>query len=283
MTLVASGELLARARSDGYGIGAFNVITIEFAEGLIEAAEAVRAPLILQVSENVVAYHRGAIEPLGAACRELGAQASVPIALHLDHATTLELCESAVEAGFRSIMFDASELDDAQNAEATRAAAQWAHSHGVWIEGELGAIGGKRAGASVHDGMTDPEDAVRFVERTGIDALAIAVGTQHAMVRQAASIDLDLIARIRARVDVPLVLHGSSGVRDQDIRAAVERGIVKVNVATRLSVAFTAEVRRILTGNLDLVDPRRYIGPARDRVAETAADFMRTLGAAGHA
>jgi fructose-bisphosphate aldolase class II len=283
LTLCAAGDLLARARSDGYGIGAFNVITVEVAEGVIEAAEAVRAPLILQVSENVVAYHRGAIEPLGAACLELGAQASIPVGLHLDHATTLELCKRAVEAGFRSIMFDASELDDAQNAEATRAAAQWAHSHGVWIEGELGAIGGKRAGASVHGGMTDPEEAVRFVERTGIDALAIAVGTQHAMVRQAASIDLDLIARIRARVDVPLVLHGSSGVRDQDIRAAVERGIVKVNVATRLSVAFTAEVRRLLTGNLDLVDPRRYIGPARDSVAERAADFMRTLGAAGHA
>jgi fructose-bisphosphate aldolase class II len=173
-------------------------------------------------------------------------------------------------------MFDASKLDYAGNVAATKAAAEWAHRHTMLIEAELGEVGGKD-GAHAPGVRTDPDEAAAFVEATGVDALAVAVGSTHAMSDRTASLDFDLIARLRAAVAVPLVLHGSSGVSDSDLRTAVTAGITKINVGTLLNVRFTAAVRAHLGADPDVNDPRRYIAPARDAITDAVAAMLTAI------
>lgn len=276
--------LLTAMRADPpYGVVAFNVIGLEHAEAIVAGAEVERAPVILQVSQNAVRYRQGRIEPLAAACRELARAARVPVALHLDHATTHGLCVRAADAGVSSIMFDASTDEHDRNIARTAAEAAWAHANGVSIEGELGVVGGKEGIVSMAETMTDPEEAVRYVAATGIDALAIAVGTEHGMTERRASLDLERIAAIRARVDVPLVLHGSSGVPAEVLAAAVRCGITKVNMATQLNAAFTGAVRAYLEAHPDATDPRRYGEPGRAAIADVVRETLRLVGATGQA
>jgi len=283
VAIAATVELLHRARAGGYGVPAFNVIGIEHAEAIVRGAELERAPVILQLSENAVKYHLGAIEPIGRACAELARAARVPVALHLDHATTVGLCERAVAAGFSSVMLDTTDLPDAENARQTVALVAWAHAHDTGVEAALGVVGGKDALQTTDEGKTDPDAARAFVAQTGADLLAVAVGTSHYMVEQTARIDLDLVSRLRAAVPVPLVLHGSSGVPDADLAEAVRRGIVKVNLATHLNKAFTGAVRSFLDANPDVVDPRKYLTEARDAVTDAVRDRVRLLGGVGQA
>jgi fructose-bisphosphate aldolase class II len=276
--------LLEAMRADPpYGVVAFNVIGLEHAEAIVAGAEAERAPVILQISQNAVRYRNGAIEPIAAACRELARAASVPVALHLDHATTHELCVRAAEAGISSIMFDASTDEHARNIALTATETEWAHANGLSIEGELGVVGGKEGVVSAAETMTDPEEAVRYVAATGIDALAIAVGTEHGMTERRASLDLARIAAIRARVDVPLVLHGSSGVPAEVLAEAVRCGITKVNMATQLNAAFTGAVRAYLRAHPEDTDPRRYGEPGRSAIEGVVRETLRLVGAAGKA
>ncbi|WP_173923105.1 class II fructose-bisphosphate aldolase [Agromyces sp. Marseille-P2726] len=274
MTRVGTRALIDASRTAGIGTAALNVIQIEHAEAIVEGAERVGAPVILQLSENAVRYH-GALEPIAAACRNVAEQASVPVALHLDHATTAELCHRAADAGFDSVMIDASAAPWSENVAITAEIAVWGHDRGLWIEAEIGEVGGK--GAHVTGARTDPVQAERFVEQTGVDGLAIAIGSSHAMRTRDATLDLDLLARIRARVAVPLVLHGSSGVSDAGIAEAIDAGITKVNVATQLNIAFTGAVRTLLTDDAGLVDPRTYLGAGRDAVARRAAELITTI------
>jgi fructose-bisphosphate aldolase class II len=276
VSLTRTGALVAAARDEARGVGAFNVITIEHAEGIVSGAEVAEAPAILQISQNAVAYHQGRVEPLAAACVRLAESAAVPIALHLDHVEDLELLHRAADAGFGSVMYDASRLDYADNLEATRSAAGWAHDNDLWIEAELGDIGGKD-GVHSPTARTDPAEAARFVSDTGVDALAVAVGSSHAMTTKSARLDIELVGRLRAAVLVPLVLHGSSGVLEDDLRQAVVAGLTKVNVGTQLNVAFTGAVRRVLAEPA-LTDPRKYLRPARDEVTRTVAEVLRLLG-----
>ncbi|MCO6000075.1 class II fructose-bisphosphate aldolase [Actinoallomurus rhizosphaericola] len=275
MSLSRTGDLVAAACQAGEGVGAFNVITVEHAEGIVAGAELAGAPAILQISQNAVRHHQGRVEPLAAACALIAETARVPIALHLDHVDDLDLLHRAADAGFSSVMYDASHLEYADNLTATRSAADWAHEHGLWIEAELGEVGGKD-GVHSPTARTDPGEAVAYVAATGVDALAVAVGSSHAMTTKSASLDIGLVAKLRAAVPVPLVLHGSSGVLEEDLRRAVARGLTKINVGTQLNVAFTAAVRRILTDET-LTDPRKYLRPARDAVTETIAQIIRTL------
>ena len=282
MPVVGLSQLLGRARAGRYGVPAFNVIALEYAEAIVAAAEETAAPVILQVSENAIRYHGGRLEPIAAACRSLAEDASVPVALHLDHATTRALCLSALQAGFGSIMFDASALPDDENVRETAAVVAWAHATGLSVEAEIGIIGGKD-GHHEASAPTEPEDAERFARATGVDALAVQVGTSHAMTEQTAALDLERIGRLRLAVPVPLVLHGSSGVPDAQLAAAVLAGLAKVNIGTRLNVAFTAAVRLRLSEQPSLVDPRPYLAEGRESVTAAAAGLLRTLGAAGRA
>jgi fructose-bisphosphate aldolase class II len=276
MSLVPMVELLRPARQAGYAVGAFNVVTLEFGEAIIAAAEAAHAPVILQVSQNAVMYH-GSLEPIAAACLALAERSDIPVAVHLDHATTQELCERAVIAGITSVMLDASAHLWEDNVRITTGTAVWVHERGAALEAELGLVGGKD-GIHAPGARTDPADARRFVEQTGVDALAVAVGTSHAMLDRTARIDFELIARLRAVVPVPLVLHGSSGVRDEDLAEAVRRGITKVNIATQMNQAFTSAVRAHLVRDANVVDPRRYLASGRDAMAAAVAAKLRLVG-----
>ncbi|MEU6971902.1 class II fructose-bisphosphate aldolase [Kitasatospora aureofaciens] len=275
MSLVGTGEIVAPAAHGGYGVGAFNVIQLEHAEAIVAGAEAVGAPVVLQISENAVRYH-GGLAPVGVAALEVARAAAVPVAVHLDHATETAMVEEAVRLGFGSVMFDASVLPYEENVRVTTEVVRLCHASGVWVEAELGEVGGKD-GVHAPGARTDPAEAAEFTARTGVDALAVAVGTSHAMLTRTASLDLDLIAALRAAVTVPLVLHGSSGASDETLAAAVVHGMTKVNIATHLNKAFTAAVRGRLTADSALVDTRAYLGAGREAVAREVAHLLGVL------
>ncbi len=283
MPIASTGDLLIHGQQEGYGVGAFNVIGLEHAQAVVAAAEQERAPVILQLSQNAVAYNLGAIGPIGSACISLAETAAVPVALHLDHSTSWELCEAALDLGFSSVMFDASLMSLDANVEATAAIAQRVHDRNRSIEAELGVVGGKDGAVSSEEDKTDPDLARWYTDATSVDAIAVAVGTSHYMVNKTAVLDLDLITRLRDAVDVPLVLHGSSGVPDEDLREAVRRGITKVNTATELNKAFTQAVRDFLARDADVVDPRKYLHEAREAVIGAVRRRLRVLGSAERA
>jgi fructose-bisphosphate aldolase, class II len=269
--LVRTADLVSDAVAAGRGVAAFNVITFEHAEAVLAGASRADRPAILQISQNAVAFHGGRLRPIAAAVAAVAADGDARVALHLDHVDDPELVKQAAEAGFSSVMFDAGALPYAENLLRTRAAVEQAHRDGLWLEAELGYVGGKPdapAGAHQAGVRTDPVEAAGFVERTGVDALAVAVGSSHAMTTRTADLDLDLIAALVGPAAVPLVLHGSSGVPDEQLSAAVEAGIRKVNIGTALNVALTAAVREQLEADPALVDPRRYLAPGRAAMAE---------------
>ncbi|GAB4084162.1 class II fructose-bisphosphate aldolase family protein [Myceligenerans cantabricum] len=283
MTLAATGALVADAVSSGSAVLAFNAITLEHAEGIAQGLEAAGAPGILQVSENAVRFHGGRAAPLAAACREVAAASGVPVSVHLDHVQDPGLARSVVaeagRLGVSSLMVDAAHLEYADNVATTAELAGAGHRASLWVEAELGAIGGKD-GAHAPGVRTDPDEAASFVRGTGVDGLAVAVGSSHAMTAATAELDLDLVARLAERLPVPLVLHGSSGVPVPAIRAAVTAGIRKINVGTALNVGYTDQVRRYLAADASATDPRKYLAPARDAVRD-AVDRLTTgvLGA----
>ncbi|MEV7521328.1 class II fructose-bisphosphate aldolase [Streptomyces sp. NPDC091371] len=279
MTLTGTGRIVGPAASAARGVGAFNVIQLEHAQAIVTGAEAAGAPVVLQISENAVRYH-GALAPLGAAVLAVAGAAAVPVAVHLDHATSPGLVAEAVSLGFSSVMFDASALPYEENVRATAEVAARCHAAGVWVEAELGEVGGKD-GVHAPGVRTDPAEAAAFVGATGVDALAVAVGTSHAMLTRDAELDFDRIAALRGAVPVPLVLHGSSGVADRHLTRAVEHGMTKVNIATHLNQVFTDAVRRSLAGDPRLVDTRRYLGAGRTAVAGEVTRLLGVLKATG--
>jgi len=276
MPLASTADIVTSAARDRRGVGAFNVVQLEHGQAIVAGAAGAGAPVILQVSQNTVRYHAG-LEPVAQATLAVARRAAVPVAVHLDHAESPELVEEAVRLGFGSVMFDGSRLPYEANLAATAEVAARCHARGVWVEAELGEVGGKD-GVHAPGARTDPEAAAAFVAATRVDALAVAVGTSHAMLTQEATLDIDLIGRLGDRLDVPLVLHGSSGVPDADLARAVAAGITKVNVSTRLGQAFTAAVRDRLAEDSSLVDPRAYLGPAREAVAAEVGRVLRVLG-----
>ncbi|HQY96267.1 MAG TPA: class II fructose-bisphosphate aldolase [Phycicoccus sp.] len=277
MTLTTTGAIVDAAAAARQAAAAFNVVTLEQVEGVIAGAQAVSVPAILQISENAVLFHGGAVRPLAAACRAVAEEASVPIALHFDHVTDLELVAQAAEAGFSSVMIDASTLPYADNVAVTARVARELHAQGLWVEAELGEVGGKD-GAHAPGVRTDPGDAAAFVDATGVDALAVAVGSSHAMRERTATLDHDLIARLHAKLAVPLVLHGSSGVPPQELRAAIAAGMTKVNIGTLLGRSFTGALREALAADPRIIDPRKVLRPAREAVAKAVEGCLRDLG-----
>jgi fructose-bisphosphate aldolase class II len=273
MPLIGTGRTVTTAASAGHGALAFNVIQLEHVEAIIAGAEAARAPVIVQISENAVRYH-GALAPLARAVLSAAENARSPVSVHLDHATSVQLVREAVTLGFSSVMFDASTLDYADNVKATAEIVEFCHRSGVWVEAELGEVGGKD-GVHAPGARTDPAEAAAYAEATGVDALAVAVGSSHAMLTRDAELDFALIGTLHGAVPVPLVLHGSSGVSDAGLAEAVARGMTKINIATHLNKAFTAAVRDHLAAHPAVVDTRAYLGAGRDAVT---AEVTRLLG-----
>lgn len=279
MTLATTADLVQRARTAHVGLPAFNVITLEHAEAIALGAEQAGCPAVLQISENAVRFHGGRLSPIAAATVEVARQATIDLSVHIDHVEDPDLLRQASDTGISSAMFDASHLDYAANVAATRDAAEWARANGLLIEAELGKVGGK-GGAHAPGVRTDPAEAADFVAATGVDLLAVAVGSSHAMVDRTADLDLGLIATLAETLPVPLVLHGSSGVTDAMLVEAVRAGMVKINIGTMLNVAWTGAVRQVLDADPDLVDPRAYLRPARTAVADTVAHLADVIG--GH-
>jgi fructose-bisphosphate aldolase class II len=280
MSLVTTAELVRDAASRRGGVAAFNVVTLEHAEGIVAGAERSGRPVILQVSENTVKFHGGHLRPLAAALSALASEAGVPVSLHLDHAETADLWHQAPAAGYSSVMVDCGALPYERNVAATAEATTLLRERGLSVEAELGHVGGKHTqvtSAHAPGVRTDPDEAAAFVAATGVDALAVAVGSSHAMTTQTAELDIDLIAALRDAVPVPLVLHGSSGVPDDTLRAAVRAGIVKVNIGTALNVAYTGALREALAASTG-VDPRAALDGARTAVADTVARLLDVVG-----
>ncbi|MEV6651918.1 ketose-bisphosphate aldolase [Streptomyces sp. NPDC051219] len=284
MPLAETGTLVTEAAARGRAVAAFNIVTLEHAEAVIAGAEAVGSPVVLQISENAVKFRYGRVLPLARAAAAAAHAAAVPVALHLDHVKSDELLRQAADAGFSSVMYDAAHLPYEENLAATRAAADWAHRHGLWIEAELGEVGGKGGAAPLDahapGARTDPVEARAFVAASGVDALAVAIGSVHAMTSRTATLDHGLLGRLAKALHVPLVLHGSSGVPDGELAAAVSGGMAKVNIGTALNVAMTAAIRDYLASNPEAVDSRTYLSVGRRAMSRTVTALIGVLGTA---
>jgi len=276
MSRTHAKTLVLNAKNAGTAVGAFNVILLEHAEALVAGAELAKLPVILQISENCVSYHK-ALKPISVATIAIAESASVPVSVHLDHAESEDLVKQALDLGYDSVMFDGSKLSYADNVAASARMAALCKSYGATLEVEIGEVGGKD-GVHAPGVRTNPLEAKAFAEATGADLVAVAVGSSHAMTTRDATLDFDLIAEIARTVSVPLVLHGSSGVSDPDLQKAVKAGMSKINIATHLNNVFTHEVREALNANPKLVDPRKYIAPGRDAVATEVARLLTLLG-----
>ncbi len=275
MPLATATDLLASAAREGRAVGAFNVVLLEHAEAFVAAAERAELPTVLQISENCVLYH-GGLAPLAQATLCLAESATQQICVQLDHAVSRRLVDEAVSLGLPAVMFDGSLLDYPTNVSETALVVTACHRAGVSVEAELGVVGGK-GGVHAPGARTNPGEAAAFVAATGIDALAVAVGTEHRMTARDARVDFGLIERLRAAVACPLVLHGSSGVSDEDLRRAVSAGMAKVNISTHLNAVFTAAVRENLALNPANVDPREFVGTGREALSAEAERLLRIL------
>jgi fructose-bisphosphate aldolase, class II len=288
MSLVNPLPWLLRAQREHFAVGAFNANTLEQVQAIAQAAQAEQAPALIQVSHRAVLHVGDGNTTLGirymAAAGMVAAQSvSVPIALHLDHANEDEVRE-AIALGFTSVMFDGGELPFDHNIRRTAALRELAHALNVCVEAEVGGVpraDGAWQAAGPQE-CTRPEEAAHFVKATGVDSLAIALGSVHAVRQKSMAIDLDRLRAIRAAVDLPLVLHGSSGVTDDHVSQGIALGLCKVNVATQLNQAFTGSLRRVLV-DVGEIDPRRYLGPAREAMVERVRERIRFFGASAKA
>ena len=276
MSRTNAGNLVLNAKSAGTAVGAFNVILLEHVEALVAGAEIAKLPVILQISENCVRYHK-ALKPISVATIAIAESSSVPVSVHLDHAESEDLVKEALDLGYDSVMFDGSKLPYAHNVAASARMASLCKSYGATLEVEIGEVGGKD-GVHAPGIRTNPLEAKAFSEATGADLVAVAVGSSHAMTTRDATLDFELIAEIARTVSIPLVLHGSSGVSDPDLQKAVKGGMSKINIATHLNNVFTHEIRAALGANPKLVDPRKYIDPGREAVASEVARLLTLLG-----
>lgn len=282
MGLITAKELLTNAEKEGYAVGAFNLNNMEIMQAVIHAAEEERSPVILQASQGGIKY--AGIAYIVAMAKAAAEEATVPIALNLDHGTSFEQAVLCIRYGFSSVMVDGSSRPFEENVELTRRIVSIAHAAGVSVEGELGKIGGTEDDVTVAEKdalMTDPDEAVRFVELTGVDLLAVAIGTAHGVYRGKPELDFRRLRTISSRVGVPVVLHGASGVSDQDIRTAISHGIRKINIDTELRIAFSLAVRECVDKYPDEIDPRKILGPARDRMKDVVKSKMRLFGSSG--
>ncbi|MFE7541347.1 class II fructose-bisphosphate aldolase [Streptomyces platensis] len=276
MPLVPTSSIVDAACEARVGAAAFNVIHLETAEALVTAAERTGIPLILQISENCIRYH-GSLLPITRATLALAEGSTARIAVHLDHITDADLVRQGIAAGVGSVMVDASALPYEENVATTADLTAWCHERDAYVEAELGEVGGKD-GVHAPGVRTDPGEALAFVRATGVDALAVAVGSSHAMQERTAVLDKDLITALHTALPVPLVLHGSSGVPDEELRRAIAAGMTKINISTHLVSVFTHSIRRTLGADPSLVDSRKYVKPAREAVAEEAARLLGVLG-----
>jgi len=275
----ASFDMIRKARDGGYAVPAFNAENLEMVQAIITAAEEENSPVIVQTTPPTVKYLTP--EQAYAMVYTAAKNASVPVALHLDHCADFSGVMAAIKAGYSSVMFDGSKLDFAENIRITRKAAEVTRAMGITLEAELGTVGGKEDNVEASGVIyTDPEEAKRFVEETGVDMLAVAIGTAHGFYKGEPRLDFDRIEKIAELTGIPLVLHGGSGVPEASVRRAISLGMSKVNFATELRAAATIGVRRVLEDK-DVIDPKKYMGEARKEVIRLCKEKIHMCGSAG--
>ena len=282
MPLVSSKQLLEAALEGHYALGAFNANNMEQVQGIIDAAVEEKAPVILQVSQGAIRY--AGLEFAAAMVKTAAAEADVPVVLHLDHGTDFEQNVRCLRAGFTSLMYDGSKRPYEENVAITSRVVEMAHYCNIPVEAELGKVLQSADGVTEEEviaAMTDPDQAAEFVARTGCDSLAVAIGSVHAMAEASAELDIDRLQRIRAKVSIPLVLHGSSGVKEESEVEAIQYGIAKINVATMLNQAFVRGLREAQEELPDNVDPRKWLIRSREAVKEVVRHKIRLFGSSG--
>jgi fructose-bisphosphate aldolase, class II len=282
MPLVSSKELLLAAQAGCFAVGAFNANNMEQIQAVVDAAVEERSPVILQVSQGAIRY--AGLHFSVAMVRAAAEEANVPVVLHLDHGTDFEQNVRCLRAGFTSLMFDGSKKPYEENVATTARIAEIAHMVNIPVEAELGKVLQAADGVSdadVRAAMTNPAQALDFVQRTGCDSLAVAIGSVHAMQNAAAELDIERLKALRAAVDIPFVLHGSSGVKEESEVEAIKHGICKINVATMLNQAFVGALRKTLAEQPNTSDPRVVLLASRDAVKEVVRHKMRLFGSSG--
>lgn len=282
MALVTTLEMLKDAQKNHYAVGAFNVENMEMAQAIIGAAEELRAPVILQTTPSTLRYAEPALYL--ANVKALAEKASVPVTMHLDHGDSYELCVKAFRAGYTSIMIDGSKLPLEENIALTRRVVEMCAPAGVPVEGELGRVGGKEDDLECAEGgYTVPAEAVRFEAETGLSSMAVGIGTAHGVYKETPVLNVELVGTLRSQLQVPMVMHGASGLTDEAIQACIAKGICKVNFATELRIAYTKAVRQVLEEKPEAFDPKVYGKAGRAAVAEVVKNRIRVCGAAGRA
>ena len=277
MPLVTTEKLLLEAQRGGYAVCAFNMENMEMAQGILEAAVVCRSPVIIQTTPGTVKY--GGTALFRGITAALAEGIDIPAALHLDHGDSNELVREALAAGYTSVMYDGSRLELEENIQNTAVAVRDASALGIPVEGELGSVPGKEDGSgSGENRFTDPETAARFVKETGVSSLAVAIGTAHGVYKEKPCLDVARLREIRKLVTVPLVLHGASGLSEDQIRACIGEGICKVNFATDLRIAYTKGVREVMSARSDVRDPKTYGKAGREYVKELAIRLIRICG-----
>ncbi|SDX86295.1 class II fructose-1,6-bisphosphate aldolase [Paenibacillus sp. CF384] len=284
MPLVSMNEFLPKAKANKFAVGQFNMNNLEFAQAITEAAMEENAPFIFGVSEGALKYM--GIEYTVAIAEAAAKKSGLPIALHLDHGSSFEVAMKCIRAGFSSVMFDGSHYGLEENIELTKQVVKAARAMGVSVEGELGTIGGVEDDISVDEedaSLAKPAEAIRFYEETGVDCLAIAVGTAHGMYKGEPKIHYDIIQKVSDAIPVPVVLHGGSGVPDEAIRLSIAAGVGKINVNTENQVACTNAIREVLSASSSVYDPRKYLVPARSAMKAVVQEKIRLFGSSNQA
>lgn len=275
MALVTTKQLLLDAQKGGYAVGAFNVENMEMVQAVVAAAEELRSPVIMQTTPTTVKYAN--LNYFYENVKVAAQESSVPVVIHLDHGNSFELAMQAYRTGYTSIMIDGSHEGFEDNIALTSAVVKACHPGEVPIEAELGKVGGKEDDLDGGEGdpYTNPQEAAEFVERTGIDSLAVAIGTAHGVYKGVPKLDFSRLSEIRKAVSIPLVLHGTSGVPDEDVAECIKRGICKVNYATDLRIAFTKGINQVLKENPDTIDPKKYNAKGREEVRKYVMHKMK--------
>ena len=275
MALVTTKQLLLDAQKGGYAVGAFNVENMEMVQAVVAAAEELRSPVIMQTTPSTVKYAN--LNYFYENVKVAAQESSVPVVIHLDHGNSFELAMQAYRTGYTSIMIDGSHEGFEDNIALTSAVVKACHPGEVPIEAELGKVGGKEDDLDGGEGdpYTNPQEAAEFVERTGIDSLAVAIGTAHGVYKGVPKLDFSRLSEIRKAVSIPLVLHGTSGVPDEDVAECIKRGICKVNYATDLRIAFTKGINQVLKENPDTIDPKKYNAKGREEVRKYVMHKMK--------